>query len=323
MMPVDHNSSIQYSSGSELYTHNWVTLAHHMNRFIPDVLEVLRARTGVDFTAYRPAMLERRILGRMSAIHMAGEAEYLEHLLSSTSEPTRLLEKITIKVSRLYRHAPTFDCLRDTVLPALANARDGAPLRIWCAGCGTGEEAYTIAMLMEQSRIEGSIVATDIDASALDYARAGIFPITSTVELPPELKKQYFEPVVERRQPQYRAHESLRSRIRFALHDVTSNAEPPGRDAGFDLVSCRNVLIYLQSHAQVRVTRRLVEMIRAGGVLCLGEAEWPQAQIAPLLVPLPGKTRLFRVRPGLHRDEHNPTITPQPLPVTVTQRPPA
>jgi two-component system CheB/CheR fusion protein len=294
-----------------------------MSGFINEVLEVLHARTGVDFTAYRPAMLERRILNRMSAVHIASEADYFALLQSSAVEPARLLEKITIKVSRLYRHAPTFNCLRDTVLPALIEARRGAPLRIWCAGCGTGEEPYTLAMLLVKAGIEGTIVATDIDDSALAQARAGLFELTATSELPPELTREYLEPVVERGQPRYQAHERLRSRIRFARHDVTSDVPPTRRDDRFDLVSCRNVLIYLQPPAQTRAVRRLIGMTRADGVLCLGEAEWPQPELSRRLVPLSGKTRLFRVRPEMLPDELSLSISPQPRPNSVTRHFPA
>jgi len=315
------SASIQV--GEKLYAIKSVTLAKPMSGFIHEVLEVLRAHTGVDFTAYRPAMLERRIVGRMASIHIASEADYLALLRSSAAEPISLLEKITIKVSRLYRHAPTFNCLRDTVLPALTEARRGAPLRIWCAGCGTGEEAYTLAMLLEQAGIEGSIDATDIDPSALEFARAGVFPLTATPELPPGLKEAYLDPVVERGQPRYRAHDSLRSRIRFARHDVTSNVPPARHDEQFDLVSCRNVLIYLQPTAQAHATRRLIEMTRPGGVMCLGEAEWPQAELSSRLVPLPGKTRLFRVRPELAPDQHSPSLISQPRPLAVSPPSPA
>jgi chemotaxis methyl-accepting protein methylase len=178
-------------------------------------------------------------------------------------------------------------------------------------------------MLLVKAGIEGTIVATDIDDTALDQARAGLFDLTATSELPPELKREYLEPVVERGQPRYQAHERLRSRIRFARHDVTSDVPPTRRDDRFDLVSCRNVLIYLQPPAQTRAIRRLIGMTRAGGVLCLGEAEWPQPELSRRLVPLSGKTRLFRVRPETLPDEHTLSISPQPRPTSITRHFPA
>jgi chemotaxis methyl-accepting protein methylase len=243
--------------------------------FVDAVVDILRSRTGVDFASYRAAMLERRIANHLASSGAGSVAEYLGLLRTIPAEPFRLLERITIKVSRFYRHAPAFDHLRD--------------------GCGAGEEPYTLAMLLEKAGIDGSIEATDIDASALNEARAGLYPLTSTAELPAALAAEYLEPVVAGGQPVYRVHEDLRARVRFTHHDVTSDVAAPGKGP-FDLVSCRNVLIYLQRPAQLSATLRLIDVIREGGVLSLGEAEWPSPELMELIEPLPHRTRLFRLR---------------------------
>jgi chemotaxis methyl-accepting protein methylase len=262
---------------------------------IADVLEALRARTGVDFASYRPAMLERRITRHFVTSGATSSEDYLRQLQGSPAAAFRLLENITIKVSRFYRHAPAFDHLSEELLAQLARERAGRPLRIWCAGCGAGEEAYTFAMLLEEAGIEGQIDATDVDSTALTAARVGIYPIAAAAELPPVLAARYLEPIVSRAQPAYRVQANLRTRIRFSWHDVTSNAPPPGEQR-FDLISCRNVLIYLQPAAQTDVTRRLLDAIEESGVLCLGEAEWPLPTFAAKLQALAPRTRLFRVR---------------------------
>ena len=259
------------------------------------VLEIVRAHTGVDFACYRTPMLERRISNRVASVGAASVADYLRVLRGSAEEPFRLLERLTIKVSRFYRHAPTFDHLAYVMLPELAKARGGEPLRIWCAGCGAGEEAYTFAMLLEHLRIDGFVEATDIDATALEDARAAVYPLSAAVELPASLIEAYLEPEVVRGQPGYRVQDNLRERVRFTRHDVTAPVAPPGNHC-FDLVSCRNVLIYLQRAAQANAMRRLLDVIREDGVLCLGEAEWPLPELASELEPLPHKTRLFRMR---------------------------
>jgi chemotaxis methyl-accepting protein methylase len=258
-----------------------------------DVLEALHAHTGVDFASYRPAMLERRIARHFATSGATSSEDYLRQLQGSPGAAFRLLENITIKVSRFYRHAATFDHLSGLV-EQLAQERAGRPLQIWCAGCGAGEEAYTLAMLLERAGIEGFIEATDVDSSALNRARMGIYPISATVELPAALVARYLEPIVARGQPAYRAHDDLRARIHFSRHDVTSNAPPPGEQR-FDLVSCRNVLIYFQPASQAEATRRLLDATDEGGVLCLGEAEWPLPEFVGTLQPLPHKTRMFRV----------------------------
>ena len=262
---------------------------------VADVLEIIRARTGVDFASYRPAMLERRIARHFATSGAASSEDYLRQLQGSPAAAFRLLENITIKVSRFYRHAPTFDYLSAELFQQLARECAGRALRIWCAGCGAGEEAYTFAMLLEHAGIDGSIEATDVDATALNSARVGIYPISATAELPPAFVAQYLEPVVSRAEPAYRASDILRTRIRFSRHDITSGAPPPGEQR-FDLVSCRNVFIYLQPHAQADATHRLLEATEENGVFCVGEAEWPLPLFAARLRPLCHRTRLFRVR---------------------------
>jgi len=261
---------------------------------IADVLDVLHARTGVNFASYRPAMLERRIARHFATSGATSSEDYLRQLQASPAAAFRLLENITIKVSRFYRHAPTFDHFSTVLLEPLAHARAGKPLRIWCAGCGAGEEAYTLAMRLEAADIAGFIEATDVDSAALNRARAGVYPIGATAELPPALTARYLEPVVSREQPAYRVQDNLRARIHFSRHDVMSDAPPPGEQR-FDFVSCRNVLIYFQPAAQADATRRLLDATDDGGVLCLGEVEWPSPQFAAQLHPLPHKTRMFRV----------------------------
>ena len=261
---------------------------------IADVLDVLQARTGVNFASYRPAMLERRIARHFATSGASSSEDYLRQLQGSPAAAFRLLENITIKVSRFYRHAPTFDHVGNVLLQQLAHERAGKPLRIWCAGCGAGEEAYTLAIQQENAGLAGFIEATDVDSAALNRARIGVYPISATAELPPVFAERYLEPVVSREQPAYRVQDNLRARIHFSRHDVMSDAPPPG-EPRFDFVSCRNVLIYLQPAAQADATRRLLNATDEGGVLCLGEAEWPSPQFAAQLQPLPHKTRMFRV----------------------------
>jgi chemotaxis methyl-accepting protein methylase len=269
--------------------------ARSISACLADVLEILHARTGVNFSTYRPAMLERRIASHFASSGAVSSEDYLRHLQDSPSAPFRLLENITIKVSRFYRHAPTFDLLSaGGLLEQLAHERAGRPLRIWCAGCGAGEEAYTFAILLEHADVQGFIEATDVDATALNKARVGIYPLNAMVELPAALLAGYFEPVIARGQPTYRVQDGIRARIRFSRHDITSDAPAPAEQR-YDLVSCRNVLIYFQAAGQADATHRLLEATEDGGVLCLGEAEWPPPQFAAQLQPLPHKTRMFRV----------------------------
>lgn len=256
------------------------------------ILAVLHARTGCDFSRYRPATVYRRIRNRMIALGIATLPEYLARLESVEDEALPLLERLTIKVSRFYRNPATFDLLRAHVLPRLARARAGAPLRIWSAGCGCGEEAYTLAMLLEEAGLPGAITASDIDPAAIGAARVAAYPEEALVELPSELRRRFLRPLPGGR---YGVDPALRARLRFVTHDLTG-AEPAPGEGAFDLVCCRNVLIYLQREVQQRVLQRLCAALVPGGFLCLGEAEWPAALAPRRLAPLGRKSHVFRLR---------------------------
>jgi chemotaxis methyl-accepting protein methylase len=151
-------------------------------------------------------------------------------------------------------------------------------------------------MLLEEAAIGGIIEASDVDPAVLDEASWATYAIHSTAELPPELCRRFLEPLAVNGHPRYRVSRELRARVRFSHFDVTAEAPPPP-GGPFDLVSCRNVLIYLERPAQVAALRRLIDALADGGVLCLGEAEWPPAEVVHQLEPLPHRTRLFRLRP--------------------------
>jgi chemotaxis methyl-accepting protein methylase len=262
------------------------------------IFATVRARTGVDFACYRMPMVERRVLNRMSTLGVKSIERYSELLDRSDWEPQQLVEQVTIKVSRFYRHAPAFDCLRAEVIPQLAAARAGKPVRIWSAGCGWGEEPYSLAMLLDEAGVPGTIEASDIDPSALATASTGEYPSSVIHELPADLAARYLEPTAPGSRHPLRIKDVLRSRVTFSRHDLVSGDRPPG-EGRFDLVCCRNVLIYLQRESQQRVIERLRGVIDGEGVLCLGEAEWPSRPVEITLRPLPHKTRLFRACPGI------------------------
>src|SRR5690606_3832764 len=155
------------------------------------ILDVLRLRTGCDFSRYRRATMHRRIRNRMIALGIASLPEYLARIEDAEDEALPLLERLTIKVSRFYRNRATFALLRTHVLPHLARDRGGAPLRMWSAGCGCGEEAYSLAMLLEEAALPGFVVASDIDPAALGAARAAAYPAEALAELPPELRERF------------------------------------------------------------------------------------------------------------------------------------
>ncbi|MGD9942421.1 MAG: protein-glutamate O-methyltransferase CheR [Burkholderiaceae bacterium] len=258
---------------------------------IAGIVDEMRVRTGIEFGHYRPATLERRIRNRMILAGVASLPDYLERLRADGGEAASLLERLTIKVSRFYRNAYTFDQLSKLAIPRLA-ADAGGPLRLWCAGCGRGEEAYTLAMLLHEAGVDGSVLATDIDGCALAEARQGRYPEGALIELPGRLRERYLRPVDGGGRRCYEVDEALRARVRFAVHDLLAGMPPC--PAAFHLVSCRNVVIYFAPSAQRRAFDTLQQALAPGAFMCLGEAEWPDAELASVLRAVGCKTRVFR-----------------------------
>ncbi len=254
------------------------------------ILDVLRARTGIDFSRYRPATVRRRVLNRMISAHAETFEDYLHVLRAHEGEAGNLLERVTIKVSRFYRNAVTFDALRAQVIPELAAQAAGRPLRIWSAGCGCGEEPYTLAMLLEEANVPGRIEATDVDARALHLAQEARYAPALLTELPKTLADRY----LESRGETCTVIPALRDRVHFSFHDLTSDMIPSRLHPPFDLVCCRNVLIYFDRVVQERALGQVRRAVRSGGFLCLGEAEWPSPVLATGLQALDHRTRIFR-----------------------------
>jgi chemotaxis methyl-accepting protein methylase len=257
------------------------------------VLAALFRHLGTDFSEYRRPMVERRIASRMRKLGTSTIGDYLRRLEADGNEARALLERVTIKGSRFYRNAATFELLRRVVLPELASQSPGRPLQLWSAGCGRGEEAWSLAMLLDEAGLAGDILATDLDEGALATAVLGIYPESAAQELPLALREPYLEPVAGSPPGRLRVRGSLRPRVRFARHDLLQDG-PPALPGGGDLICCRNVLIYLRRSAQERAIACLRAALRPGGWLCLGEAEWPPRVDAAPLEAVDARARLFR-----------------------------
>lgn len=239
-----------------------------------EILRLVRERCGVDLSGYRRSTLERRVHTRMRAAGAATLDEYEALLGASDGEARRLLERVTIKVSRFYRDPDLFDALASACLPELA-ARH-IDVDMWCAGCARGEEAYTLAMLLEDLDLPGTVLATDLDEGALDFAERGVYPAEALTHLPRRLADRWLEP----RGSAFAVVPRLRRRVRFARHDLARDLPPGGP---FPLVSCRNVLIYWSRAVQEAIVDGLVRATSPGGLLALGDAERPTGPAAERL----------------------------------------
>ncbi len=254
------------------------------------ILSAVRSKSGVDFSCYRAPTVQRRILNRMLSLSIKDFESYGDLVQQSDAEVQQLIARITIKVSRFYRNPAVFDMLRHAVLPGLH--RPGRPLRVWSAGCGRGEEAYTLGMLLVAAALEGAVTATDVDAFALDAAAAAIYPSEAAADLPRDLRERYLKPLQQPGADRVRVAGSVASRVTFQQADLAAPWGAAPREC--DLVCCRNVLIYWSARQQRQMLRSLVASLRVGGVLCLGEAEWPDAGFARCLEPVVNRLRIFR-----------------------------
>ncbi|WBJ98787.1 chemotaxis protein CheB [Methylocystis parvus] len=244
----------------------------------PDILlqivELLRTKTAHDFTLYKPGTLERRIIRRMGM--SAGKAvemtQYLDLLRRDAGELDLLAKDLLIHVTSFFRDPRTFALLAEKIVPEIV--RNHAPdrnIRIWIAGCSTGEETYSLAMLFleriaaESRSLKLQIFASDVDPDAVASAREGIYPETIEKDVSTERLSRFFT----REDHCYRVTPELRSIVVFTVQDLL--ADPPF--SRLDLVSCRNLLIYLRPEAQEKVIALLHFSLREGGVVLLGAAE--------------------------------------------------
>ena len=229
---------------------------------------------GFSVQAYKDKCIRRRIAVRMRACGVHSYDDYRAVLTHSPAEWERLRDALTINVTGFYRNAETWEAVRQVVLPAVLDRLRGE-VRAWSAGCASGEEPYTLAILIaayleaagrghELTRL--SIDATDIDRGSLERAGAASYRREGLTELPRELEAGYFEDAGELR----RVIERVRRRVSVRSHDL--NREPPPR-RGYDLLFCRNVVIYFDRPTQERLFATFAESLAPGGFLVLGKVE--------------------------------------------------
>jgi two-component system CheB/CheR fusion protein len=236
------------------------------------LLEHLKRSRGFDFTGYKRATLERRVQKRMDAVGAASYDAYLDHLELHPDEFACLFNTILINVTAFFRDPQAWEFLAQDVLPRLLEAiPDQAPVRVWCAGCASGEEAYTTAMLLAEALGEPAytqrvkLYATDVDEEALSAARQASYSAKAVEGVPPALLERYFDRVDQR----WAFRKELRRSVIFGRNDLVQDA-PISR---IDLLTCRNTLMYLNAETQAQVLRRLNFALNDRGFLFLGKSE--------------------------------------------------
>ena len=258
------------------------------------ICAVLHSRLGRDFSQYKPGTLMRRIQRRMHVLGTDEVPAYVEQLRTLPNEAELLFRELLIGVTRFFRDPEAFAALEAQVVPGLlADARGSDPIRVWVAGCATGEEAYSMAILLREGLARSGvhrpvqIFATDVDDRAIEAARAGLFLGTVAADLSAERLERHFN----KENGSYRVAKELREMCLFSVHDLVR--DPPF--SRLDLVSCRNLMIYFEPRLQQRVLSTFHYALRPDGCLFLGPSEGLANQ-AQLFAPLDERLRIFARR---------------------------
>ena len=267
------------------------------------LLNYLKHSRGFDFTGYKRSSLSRRVQHRMQTIDIKQYSEYLDYLEVHPEEFLHLFNTLLINVTTFFRDRPFWDFLSNEVLPRIiAQKESGEPIRIWSAGCASGEEAYSLAMaftdLLGAEQLQRvKIYATDVDEEALHHARQATYPAREVASVPPDSLANYFEPIVSPTDGEvssYVFRKDLRQSVIFGRHDLIQDA-PISK---IDLLVCRNTLMYFNAETQAKILTRFHFALRDGGYLFLGKAEMllnSAAMFAPIDLSYRVFTKIARV----------------------------
>ncbi len=266
---------------------------------LEELLVFIKEGRGFDFTGYKRSTIERRVAKRMASVETERYDDYLDYLELHAGEFAELFNTLLINTTGFFRDPQTWEYLATEIVPPLLAARpEGSPIRVWCAGCASGEEPYTLAMVLArvlgdsgfQERVK--IYATDVDEEALDLARHGAYPPRQIEDIPGDALERFFE----RTEQRYVFRKDLRRCVIFGRNDLVQDA-PISR---VDLLLCRNALMYFMAEKQAQILRRFHFTLDDDGYLMLGKSEMLITH-TDLFAPVELKWRVFRkvIKPTL------------------------
>ncbi len=280
------------------------------------IFTIVRSRTKHDFSGYKPSTIHRRIERRMSVNQIDNIEEYTRLLQESPHEVDSLVKDFLINVTSFFRDAEAYEILKVKIQELLERKvkENDLSFRVWVVGCSTGEEAYSIAIILHemmdhmQKYVEWQVFATDLDPDAIEIARHGVYPESIKADISPELLKNYFN----NKDGQYIISRDIREKVIFSVHDVTT--DPPF--SRIDLISARNLLIYLNSDMQKKILPFFYYSLNNGGLLFLGSAE-SVGEFTDYFTTVDRKWRIYQVqKKGAHllvEIPHNVFIPPTQL----------
>jgi two-component system CheB/CheR fusion protein len=265
----------------------------------------LRRATGVDFGLYKPSTIQRRIMRRLVLLRLKRLNQYASLLVKNPDEVRALHDDLLIHVTRFFREAPALEALRTKAFPRLLKGLGpDTPIRVWIPGCSTGEEVYSLAMLLLDFLSEKDcmnplqLFATDISETSLEKARAGVYSADIETDIPPRLLRRFFT----KADPGYEIVKRVRDLCIFAKHDLTK--DPPF--ANVDLISCCNVLIYLGADAQRRILPVFHYALRKDGALVMSNAE-TVGEFTQLFTVADKKSHLYFKKPAATKIHFTPS----------------
>jgi two-component system CheB/CheR fusion protein len=276
-----------YVENKQVWT-NKELFSNHMRK----IFFLIRSKTGHDFSNYKQNTILRRTERRMALHHINQISEYVHYLEQKPDEIVALYKDMLITVTNFFRDTEAFDILGRKVLPELLESKpDGGAVRVWVAGCGTGEEAYSMAILLAEAmanlkkQLEVQIFATDLDSEGIDRARVGLYSESIAADVSSERLQRFFV----KEEAGCKLKKQIREMVVFAAHDLAK--DPPF--SKLDLVSCRNVLIYMDSLLQKKILRLFDYTLNPEGVLFLGTSE-TIGGLTERFEPIDAKWRIFR-----------------------------
>ena len=284
------------------------------------IFAMVRAQTGNDFSLYKMSTTGRRIERRMSVHQLDNINQYVRYLQENPHEIELLSKELLIGVTSFFRDSEAFDVLKQEVIPKLLKSkRPGDSIRVWVVGCSTGEEAYSIAMVLKEciadlkhkTNFKIQIYATDIDREAIDVARQAIYPVNISADISPERLQRFFI----KEDDGFRVRKELREVIVFAMQNVL--LDPPFTK--LDILTCRNLLIYLNTELQKRLLPLFHYSLNPGGFLFLGSSE-SIGSSADLFITHSNKWKLFERRDMLLSRKEPLEFPISPMPYEMRQK---
>lgn len=271
---------------------------------VEDIVKELKQRHAVDLDSYESYFLLKKIKSRMDSLDITVPGKYLAHFRKDSGEALLLMYEIGINVSLFFRNPFIYSIIEQQLLPSMIAAKQHSgrqEIRVWSAGCATGEEPYSIAILLHRLLKEEiknwkvHVFATDIDRKRLTSAAAGVYPRSKLVDTRLEIVDEYFI----QSQENYRLNPEIRQMVNFTLDDLASTdkiAPAASIFGSFDLVLCRNVMIYFNNSAKTRAVRKFIKTLNSSGYLILGESEWIADSLKSDFIEIDQTNRIYKKR---------------------------